>query len=233
MKNIGNIVPGTNDMNAQEAVKDNKTEEIKNQPLENENKPNPITLEELKNKRQKFLDLMYEFEIDLEKDYKWYDVYTKKQQLLFDFIKTELEKHKNEYSNIFQTTNGSIYFVLDSGESYRIKYTDSNGYDEQPICDKIFFVDSKTKTEIEEAKNYFQPEKKLLNKDWKTFPCKEGVFPIEFGIERFPKINFSEKKDYINISGDEQGSFASGIHIGHSVIKEISLFPPKVFEEKR
>ena len=56
----------------------------------------------------------------------------------------DLLNHKEKFKNVFKTENGSTYFILNSGESIRIKkQTPSkweSEYEIQPLLKKIFFI---------------------------------------------------------------------------------------------
>ncbi len=60
------------------------------------------------------------------------------KQLYEEFIE-KLLAQKNGFAHIFKTEKGSIYFILPSGKSMRIKNL-KYGYELQPIADKIEFA---------------------------------------------------------------------------------------------
>lgn len=116
---------------------------------EQKEKRKPVTLEELKNLVYKDLyNDVREFDWesgkgmdkgDLEKEYKQHVDST-----TAEFVR-KLEERKDDFKFIFETSSGSKYFVLDSGECFRLKkFAEDNGgwnrHSPQPIMEMIYFV---------------------------------------------------------------------------------------------
>lgn len=141
-----------------------------------------------------------------------------KEQELIARLKTELTRDTNGIKQIFLTEKGSTYFVLDSGESFRIQQKP----DElvlQPIFNNIFFVDPVVAEELKTTHRSWYSTKSILNRPIPTANCAIGSFPIEFGIVKKPEIGFVRASHTITILGDKDGDFSSGSHIGHSIVK--------------
>jgi|GEM_PF-3761575 len=84
------------------------------------------------------------------------------QQKIAELIESLLGE-KEKFSRIFKTEKGSIYFVLDSGESLRIKNEAERekpaSYAIQPFTRKIFFV----------PKNEFERISKIMADHWEMY----------------------------------------------------------------
>jgi hypothetical protein len=84
------------------------------------------------------------------------------QQKIAELIE-ELLSEKEKFNKIFKTKNGSIYFVLDSGESFRIKNDalpgEKTNYLINPFCSKIFFVPEKE----------FEKISKIISDNWEVY----------------------------------------------------------------
>lgn len=145
-----------------------------------------------------------------------------------EIVKKFTEKLKNEkekFQNIFETENGSLYFITKNGESLRIK-KDGNEAKIQPICRKVFFVEEKTFNELMENRRYL--DEYLLAHKIKTCPAKTGAHPFEFQIIGFPEIIYEVNEGELKIHGTKyekgeeiQKSFVSGFHLGHKIINII------------
>jgi len=142
------------------------------------------------------------------------------QTLLKKFIEQQIEK-KDTYKNIFRTEQGSIYFILETGESLRIKNTAEEKLEVQPILNHIYFIDRDQRDKLEEMRQQDSLQENIINKPIQIHPCKTGLIPFEFGIEGMQEIHVIKKNDVITITGDNYGSFASGYHIGHKIIEMI------------
>ncbi len=163
----------------------------------------------------------------------------KEQKIIASFIE-ELLVNKEKFSKVFQTQNGSFYFVSKEGQSWRFKKNKDGEFKDQPILNKIIFLSP------EEAKyflkfmksDFFQeyliafqgnlewiPEEQRKPYKIKKTDFKEGIFPLEIGLKHLPEVLFDESEDSIEISGVRRSDgsiskcFSSGIHLGHAVTK--------------
>lgn len=143
----------------------------------------------------------------------------KRQQLLKEFIDKQI-KGKDRYENIFRTEKGSIYFILVSGESLRVKQQEE-GLKLQPLCRKVFYVDPQQDKELSEFSKKYNFQEEIIGTPIKTITCDVGATPIEFGITHMPEIKFTEEPGKITILGDILGDFASGYHRGHQITEII------------
>lgn len=157
----------------------------------------------------------------------------KNQELIKNFIKKLIEK-KDKFHYVFKTEKGSIYFVLESGQSWRFQKK-INKYEVQPILNKIFFINREIAKEFENAEDNYSDglQEFILNRKISTINPRIGAVPFEFWITGLTEIIFKQEKNYIQIIGtkyreDNNGEddkvlphFASGCHMGHSITEII------------
>lgn len=161
----------------------------------------------------------------------------KKQEIIATFI-DQLIQEKNRFKFVFQTLDqtipdhvvkyadkiGSYYFILNSGESFRIKWS-VDGYKIMPVYGKIFFVDEKTLDKILEIDNR---QFNLINYSIKKSPIAKNTTPIEINNIYLPvEALFSEDENEITILGTHfkegdiskklEEQISSGLHIGHPI----------------
>ena len=160
--------------------------------------------------------------------------FKEKEQLLIKNFIDFLLKQKEAFQSVFETENGSIYFVSKNGQSWRFKKEDDH-YKEQPILNKILFlepqegskfIDLKKKPLFEE---YLVGSPKLANQPtpyvFKKSALTIGNIPLEVGINGFAPVVFEENESELKIigtqkpNGDVEKYFASGIHNGHPISK--------------
>lgn len=162
-----------------------------------------------------------------------------KQKIISNFI-DELLANKEKFSKVFQTENGSFYFVSEEGQSWRFKREEDGELREQPMLNKIVFLSPEEKDRFLELKNsrFFQENLVAFqgNSQWipedqrkpykiKKADFEEGNFPLEIGAYHLPEVIFNETDDSIEIlgvrkyDGSIEKCFSSGIHLGHAITK--------------
>lgn len=177
--------------------------------------PNAITVDIL---QQKIKDLRTSISSLYNKELSNEQMIEQKKMLTNDFVEKQIAE-VDGYKKIFKTERGSIYFVLNTGESMRVKKT-NEGLAIQPICHKIFYVDTQQAEQLEQMMKGTFWQEDIIGVPISTVSLTEGVRPVEFGIINMPEINFSEEENILSIKGDNTGVFASGFHLG-SVVSEI------------
>lgn len=160
--------------------------------------------------------------------------FKKKEQILIKNFLNSLFKLKNSFQSIFETEEGSIYFVAKDGKSWRFK-KEEDFFKEQPILNKIIFL------EPQEANKYIDLKKKPLFEEYligstklidkptpyvfKKSALSIGNIPLEIGINGFAPVVFEETETELKIIGTQKSDktiqkiFASGIHNGHPINK--------------
>jgi hypothetical protein len=163
-------------------------------------------------------------------------------QQLIDRLSTSpfIEK----FQHVFQTDQGSWYFVLPTNEAFRFKrmnVQDQQYYEPQFFTPQIFFL---SEEEVGLMKSYFEQQNYDAAQDLKGFqfapqPLREGVLPVEFGEEKISKdgvdvtsFQFQESDGKRTVHGAETLSFeyddpnekrkpetSPKFHIGHKISK--------------
>jgi hypothetical protein len=154
----------------------------------------------------------------------WKEIRIREQAAIENFIESKINE-KFRFQHIFRTDKGSLYFVDESGESWRIKQTEE-GLRSEPVCRKIVFVTQETSQELLKKMKGMEGSDSFLNDKIPTVPLRAGVVPFEFGISHFPEIVSEDLAGSITILGtrykDEiKPHFASGVHVGHPVTEII------------
>ena len=124
------------------------------------------------NDLQQELDILKSsFGGSLERDAIYEDKEQERQVLLESFVSKQIEQ-SSRYKNIFRTEQGSVYFVLDTGESLRVRL--GNGkWDLNPIFSKIVYVAVPLKRQDELYRLY-------KNSVMAATACQIGMTPVEF-----------------------------------------------------
>jgi hypothetical protein len=128
---------------------------------------------------------------DLEEPVDYYEHEEKIKKLIHDLL-----QRKEDFAHIFKTEKGSMYFVLPTGESFRMKLSGGHWYP-QPITKEIFFVgfeqSQNLKTKWREG-NYSEP---IPLVDYQV-----GAAPIEMNLDDGESRNILEKNaDTIILKG--------------------------------
>ncbi|MEI7425583.1 MAG: hypothetical protein WCK16_01485 [Candidatus Moraniibacteriota bacterium] len=194
---------------------------------------------DLRNFRQTLVDqidlLREEFGKKRELGIAW--LKKEEQKILQTFI-SELLTKKESFQFVFETENGSLYFVTKDGQSLRIKKENAE-FKEQPIFNKIIFLSQAEHEKYIKLKKLglfqeylvaFQDETFLPEAERNPYPFKKSTFslgnyPLEIGTDSnsTKKVAFRETADQLEILGTIQAdgaikkSFASGIHNGHEI----------------
>jgi hypothetical protein len=141
------------------------------------------------------------------------------------FLK-ECVKNKSNFSSIFKTETGSVYFIAENGHTLRVKMDDGE-YKIQPVTKKIIFMSP------EEIEKFLE----VANRDYENFflkgifeyrfskaPISIGSTPLEFGLHGFSELAFNETADELTVLGrldegkvTQEGGFSSGVHVGHPI----------------
>ena len=152
-----------------------------------------------------------------------------------------LVREKHKFRNIFKTSSGSVYFVLQNGESVRIKSYDGKfeEYSKHPPLKDLLFI-SKTEQErlLNVMKNSGRHHDGILGVPFETTPFQNDVCPIElnlyFSDRRFdtsiveengrvkllaPNNKWSQEETWYE--EDARGQISNGIHIGRPITQII------------
>ncbi len=162
---------------------------------------------------------------------KYHEFYNVEMRALIESLIKESERFKH----VFQTSNGSSYFVLNSGESQRIKCSD-NKFDSrsiQPLLNDLFFVsDAEFERLIKLVKGSYLRYDALLGIPIEEVDFAVGAHPIELNMHHAPSpfdilLERSGNIMFLNAKKHEwdppglQGQISNGVHIGNRVVKII------------
>ena len=195
--------------------------EIKNENLQKfEKNDEDIDLFDLRKKMHDemslFVDEMWEAGVDTK------EIISKKREFLENFVE-KLKTMKEKFKFIFETENGSIYFVSKNGKSWRFKKEEGEDYfSDQPILNKIIFISPEEREKYLEIQNTPLFQELLVGYSFQKSDISKGFFPLEIGAQGFREVVFEETEKTLKIIGtkinDEvEPIFASGIHLGHSI----------------
>jgi len=170
-------------------------------------------------------DADYLYERYADKKFTWQEyldlVHQLHQNLVEKFI-----ADKEKLAHIFQTEQGSYYFVLRSGHSWRIK-SEERGLTSQPIIDNIFFIDKKTAREILDDHSRGDAQN-LIDREIKCVDYQKGACPFEIGIHNYNRPAIEKAGRYIRILGTMppdrdklEKQISCGTHIGHEITEII------------
>lgn len=137
----------------------------------------------------------------------------------------ELLALKDGFEKVFETEQGSIYFLLKSGEVVRIKKKDEyypNSWQIPPITKNIFFVSADQLQKIID-----EYHKILSGKTIDVVKCGIGAHPIDLGLIDDAVLVYDEVgSDRVTFKGYKfsDGDFSenvSGIHCGNKITRII------------
>ena len=156
-----------------------------------------------------------------------------------DFIK-DLIDNRERFQYIFETEKGSIYFVLHSGETMRIKKHKPGiwpgDYQIQNFTKRIFFIDASEENRLKAMileDNKKENINKLVGKKIFLTELREGVIPIEVDVvdlwedeEHGRRAIFEFRDNKIVFKGDKIGGSINEksiglVHFGHPIFKII------------
>ena len=114
------------------------------------------------------------------------DEWAAKTQILSRELLNKLLQQKNRFKNVFITASGSRYFVLTSGENFRIKSQNKDAinrqYELQPILKHLFFIDPKEwerlMTIVEQGRVYAEVSE--LSRD-EGFQARKKIYELLSG----------------------------------------------------
>lgn len=138
------------------------------------------------------------------------------------------KKNPEGFSHIFETSQGSIYFMLEDGKCIRFKRSKLIWVVERTlIFDHVFFLpeyvftvlnDLHEKGELQEGIfELSQSESGILA----YMVPAENFHPFEFRLHKYANdIKFSYDNNVLRFN-KESGPFASGYHLGHKIVNLI------------
>jgi len=153
---------------------------------------------------------------------------------LIEGLVEKLEQKKERFRQVFETEQGSKYFVTQQGESVRIKRTNGERYaqgDLQPPTRKIFFIDQNEFDRLPDKR-----AEKLRDVKIRQAEYQEGAYPVELNIDGFGwEIVFEEGEDpngerYLVMKGSRPADheidkssdqLVGGFHMGHKITEII------------
>ena len=147
----------------------------------------------------------------------------KKQAVIQEYIE-KLLNEKESFKHIFETENGSIYFVAPDDKSWRIK-KDKNEYEVSPVMKKIIFVNEKSLKRIIRLFNDSINAEYLIGKKILKSEICEGARPFEFGLMGYPDAVYEEDERFLTLRGCKLGDggvdneYIPGLHMGHKIVK--------------
>ncbi len=180
-----------------------------------------------------------------KKEYKLAEKEEATFQIFFDkelkILINRLISEKERFGRIFQTKNGSVYFLLKSGESKRVKCKNGK-YDEysiQPLVKDIVFVGEQDQKEmLKKCEESYRRYDAVLGMVLEEKVLEKGVCPVEFNLYHYDrsfdtslvregsrfkiiasKRNMWEDQNYL--PEDQRGQISNGIHIGNPITKII------------
>lgn len=153
----------------------------------------------------------------------------------------KLIKEKEKFGHIFETEHGSVYFMLQSGESLRVKCSHGkfNEYSVNHVLKDIFFIsESEQERLLDICKKSGRHHDGVLGVPIEIVSLSEGSCPVELNMydsdRKFdtaimksgnkvklvaPKFGWTQRFDFNE--EDAQGQISNGIHIGHKITKVI------------
>jgi hypothetical protein len=146
----------------------------------------------------------------------------------------KLKERKEKFKNVFETENGSVYFVIQGGKSLRFKKEkegEGECFKRQPILDNIFFVDDVARDTFLKIIKSGNGDN-LLDIEIEVSDFSIGRTPVEIGIMGRGEVVLDEYekdgKKYLKVIGTKYKgieemykSFSSGAHIGHKITKKL------------
>ncbi len=133
---------------------------------------------------------------------------------------------EDKLARVFQSKFGSYYFVLASGQSWRIK-SDQDKLISQPVMDHIFFIDRKTATEFLD-KIAVAGAVSILDSEIPLVEYQKGVGLLEIGAHNLPRPVIINQGGQVRISGcinkdsgELEKNLTCGAHVGHQITKII------------
>lgn len=127
---------------------------------------------------------------------------------------------KERFAHVFTTEKGSYYFMLPSGESFRIKKT-YEVLSSQTIMKRLFFLE--TDAFEKQVQVGSTPMTALAGIPFKKSELKEGATPLEINCLNAPDEYIVEESDdtFVLRGADQERQallpYTAGIHIGHIV----------------
>lgn len=167
----------------------------------------------------------------------WRQVVAEQNRLAADFLNLAVSK-PDQFSSVFSTEKGSVYFRFSDGRTVRFKRADMGGgeqWQKEPATSHLFFVDQATATELLGAmrsspKHWFlmpkqSPEDTDVPRDIPVVPFGVGAIPFDFGVDqsdvRFVTEEHSGMLRILDVVDKETGEpvdVIGGMHIGNPVI---------------
>lgn len=139
---------------------------------------------------------------------------------LIDQFAADIQAHPERFRHVFRTEHGSLYATLASGETVRIKQSGEHRL--QPITKHIVFLnESDAQAQEQQYRSEFFQER-IIGQTLKDAGCAVGNTPFEFGVVGFPDQQITQHAGEVTILGDAQGSFASGMHLGHRITEIVT-----------
>ncbi len=150
-------------------------------------------------------------------------------KLRSDFVEGLLLE-KERFNKVFKTSNGSVYFHLETGETIRAKMVDDKyefnagegkHFMLRPAMNDLFFLSQDESERLARVGDLY-PREKII-----TVPYGLGAAPFEMNIKRFhSQIVFREEGGELLLIGtksegeeeiDIEGNLFGGTHIGHPI----------------
>ena len=107
------------------------------------------------------------------------DIGRRKQEAISEFLR-ELMDRKEFFHSVFETEQGSVYFVSEDGSSWRFKKK-RESYKDQPIMGKVVFVSEAEKNELLRIVRSPLSQENIIGHCFEKTGISEGVFPVEIG----------------------------------------------------
>jgi hypothetical protein len=158
------------------------------------------------------------------------DLYSGIRKLRSDFVE-KLLLEKERFNKVFKTANGSVYFILETGETIRAKMVvDKYEFDEgdgqhfmfSPLMNNLFFLPQDESERLARVED-LSPGEKI-----KTVPYGLRVVPFEINIRGFgSQVVFENNSGELLLIGtqtlgaeelDTEGNLV-GTHLGHPIIE--------------
>lgn len=203
-----------------------------NETLNVESESQPVTLDDLGTISREFSDTLSQVRDetrarlqDLPPEQRFREARKEQDRAAREFIE-DLFEQKDRFDKIFRTSNGSTYFVIQSGEAMRIKHDEHFGYRITSFTSKLVLVDKDMVNEIRSwmKNDHGDSGSNLLDKPILKTDLKVGAVPVDFGIVGYPTIDYKEDETSITLLGEKESGrhiMASGFHIGHEVTEVI------------
>lgn len=142
--------------------------------------------------------------------------YSQLRQQRFAELREKLLGDKDRFQHIYKTMSGSLYFLLQSGESFRMKEEETGiGFGPEPVTQAVIFVTPQQLRQIQERNDDFRLA--LTSEPIQAQKCEVGMVPIEINMVGEPEISLLTDEDSMLTIQPGPDRSIDIYHIGHPI----------------